>query len=1062
MTDTDSKPKLTQEDKVSFIQEVRSRRKKIAHAFDENETGIMEIFKQLYPDSVHFIYELLQNAEDAGATKVCFNLSKNHLGFEHNGRSFSETDVWSITTVARSSKSDNDGTIGRFGIGFRSVFVYTNTPRIWSPTYSFFIEDFVIPHHLPDQDDLGNLTRFELPFNNPDKNPKDAYNEISKKLNNISDDTLLFLNNIESIEWKIDKSDAGMILREVANSNHVEITKRVSNEIVSSSHFLLFSKPLHPDHTSPAQCVSIAYSLDVLSGVGKVDSSLPLSDQVKIVPVKGNVAVFFPAVKETSGLRFHIHAPFISVPNRDSIKNTDENELHFTSLATLCCKSLHVIRDFGLLTRDFFGTLPNSKDDLGENYTGIRERIIQEFNNQPLMLTHAGGYAPAKTLCQARESLKSLLTIQDLKFLGNFEPDSDIDWAVNSDLQGSDVERFMSSTSICEWGIDNFIEVISNRLDKNAISKDHLSWLSQKPTSWLQVFYSIFDNDLTKCTKKLANSVIVKLADGKFSTAKGTYFPSTKYQGSESMPCIDIDIIQTSGGRVRAQNRRFLEVLGVVELDEFQLVKSLLEDYYSQENLEFDEGRSIANLRTFITIFKQNRNMYFDLLSKSKILYGHDGRWHVPDEIFIDSPFEHTNMLAYYNCHNRPKTLAALSERYFNSGIDISELIDFAISLGAIRDIPIRRTSCESNPNRSHFLNAPGKRVTNTSINQDWHIQSFEVIERNMDITMSTLILKAIQNLEDQDDIDTKMQAKYRKSHLYETRQGLSQLAYQLRDSAWIPQRNGTFVVPSRAKYEDIPEGFLINRDASWVRHVNFGDDVEIDVADKADQDRRRREALVTLGLDSSKMLELDSLFKKLAEFPLDRIPELVPDLIQRIEESSYSFPEGETVRGSQRGKRVKEEAEEAPDRTGDIRKRKVHLSYPLVKSNAKQYLTQQYTRDGNTFCQICHRPMPFRLDDGSPFVMKVEFLPGFDKRHYRNHLLLCPNHGTMFIHANHDKDNLRDMVLSMKGLELQISLAQSSFTIRFTEQHIHDIKKIMESDQGSSHNDDLDTDEDD
>lgn len=1045
MTDTERKQELTQEDKDSFIQKVRSRRELISLAFDENETGLWDLLAQQYPDSVHFIYELLQNAEDAGATEVSFDLSDDCLGFEHNGRPFSQDDIWSITTVALSSKSNNDDTIGRFGIGFKSVFVYTRSPKIWSTTYSFIIEDFVIPYILQHRDELRNLTRFEFPFNNPKKRSKDAFSEISKKLQKISEDTLLFLNNISSIEWKIGKDETGLILRVVGKNCHVEVMKQVNSEITSSSHFLLFSEPIKENHTSSTQCVSIAYALDLLPNIVEVDELSPLSDQVNISPVRGNVAVFFPAVKETSGLRFHLHAPFVSVPSRDSIKETEANDPLFSALANLCCKSLHKIRDEGLLTKDFFKVLPNSKDSLIGKYSDIREHIIQEFNNEPLMPTFMGGYAPAKTLCQAREALKNLLTREDLVFLGNFDSDSQVEWAINSDLQGTEVESFMSSTEIRNWGIDKFVDVLSTQLNRNAVSKSHLNWLLQKPTSWLQMFYATFDSDYLRCANRLANSLIVKLASGKFSTGKGSYFPSEDYQSSESMPYIDIDIVEAAGGAVKAQNRRFLEALGVVEIDEFQSIKLLLENYHNRDDLEFDENRSVAHLEKFVQVFGQSKDRYHSIFSESKILYGSDERWHKPCEIFIDTPFEDTDMLAYYNCFNRPKNLAGLSEKYFYLGVDKSKLIDFATSLGAIRSIPVIPTSCKENPNKVYLLNASGSRVSRAAIDQDWYIQSFCQIAENMNMAMSKLILRSIMDLEERDQIDIRMRAKYRKSLRGETRHELSQLAFQLRDSAWIPQAGGKFVKPSQAKYEELPGDFVVNRDSLWVRQVNFGNDVEMDAADKKEKDRRRKDALATLGFDSNRISELEPLFRKLASLPLERIP----DIIREIDNPNVPFPEGEAVRGDQRGERVRKEARDAPDRVGVVRMRTVQMEYFSVKDYAKKYLMQQYTDNGNMLCQICHGPMPFKLCDGSPFVIKVEFLRDCNQRHYRNHLSLCPNHAAMFIHANQSENYLRDMVRTMEGLKLDVLLAQETLTIRFTEKHIHDIKNIIEEDHG-------------
>ena len=91
----------------------------------------------------------------------------------------------------------------------------------------------------------------------------------------------------------------------------------------------------------------------------------PLAKQLKITPaMPGRVAVFFPAEKETSGLRFHLHAPFVPELSRASIKETPANQPLFQQLATLTATSLHQIRDLGLLTAEFLAVLPNPQDPI--------------------------------------------------------------------------------------------------------------------------------------------------------------------------------------------------------------------------------------------------------------------------------------------------------------------------------------------------------------------------------------------------------------------------------------------------------------------------------------------------------------------------------------------------------------------------------------------------------------------------------------------------------------------------------------------------------------------------
>src|SRR5947208_8081126 len=131
---------------MTFLEKVRLKRQKLADVlYDDDYSGIRELVEELYPDQAHFIYELLQNAEDAGATEVFFDLNPQGLAFEHNGRAFDDADVWGITNIGKGTKKDKDDKIGRFGVGFKAVFAYSDTPHIYSSPYSFKISNLVLP-----------------------------------------------------------------------------------------------------------------------------------------------------------------------------------------------------------------------------------------------------------------------------------------------------------------------------------------------------------------------------------------------------------------------------------------------------------------------------------------------------------------------------------------------------------------------------------------------------------------------------------------------------------------------------------------------------------------------------------------------------------------------------------------------------------------------------------------------------------------------------------------------------------------------------------------------------
>ncbi len=240
---------------MSVINEIRREREDLARVLKKHK-GIRKIVEDLYPDSAHFIYELLQNAEDKGATSAKFTLHETILVFEHDGSPFEKEHIEGITDIGEGTNADADDKIGRFGVGFKAVFAYCETPHIYSPTYSFKICELVLPFEIEAMQSLGKRTRFEFPFNNPKKEPQAAFAEVETGLNQLAKTTLLFLSNLESIRWQIGESISGEVVRVRHPMEHFEVLKTVNSMPTASSHFLCFDRPVDE---LPKQRVAIAF-----------------------------------------------------------------------------------------------------------------------------------------------------------------------------------------------------------------------------------------------------------------------------------------------------------------------------------------------------------------------------------------------------------------------------------------------------------------------------------------------------------------------------------------------------------------------------------------------------------------------------------------------------------------------------------------------------------------------------------------------------------------------------------------------------------------------------------
>ena len=157
------------------IQELIQRRKNWVKSSTENKFDFDSILAGLYNDPSHFIYEILQNAEDAKATTVAFKLYNDRLVITHNGKAFDTKDIDAITGIGISTKKDDVNTIGKFGVGFKSVFAVTQTPQIQSGTHNFKIKDFVIPSLINDANENSNDTKITLPFDHKSRSQKSVF-----------------------------------------------------------------------------------------------------------------------------------------------------------------------------------------------------------------------------------------------------------------------------------------------------------------------------------------------------------------------------------------------------------------------------------------------------------------------------------------------------------------------------------------------------------------------------------------------------------------------------------------------------------------------------------------------------------------------------------------------------------------------------------------------------------------------------------------------------------------------------------------------------------------------
>ena len=344
------------------------------------DTAVLDLLGQLYSERTHFIFELIQNAEDAGATELAFELFEDRLELRHDGRPFTEADVRGVCGVGKSGKSGDLTAIGKFGIGFKSVYAYTKSPRVYSGGEHFRIENYVRPFPVEPLPFAGTL--FVFPFDHDTVPAPVAVREIAAALNALQPRILLFLRNIESLRVGGAGVAGSVVERSIAERSGSSRRVTLSRSGRRGDQWLVWHRQV-PDH--PAQRIEIAFRL--------VDGRIA-------AVAESPLTVFFPTEKETF-LGFLIQGPYRTTPARDNIPGHDpSNQALVRETAALLTDVLRELRDDGLLTVAALQTLPLDavRFPAGSMFRPLFDSVGDALTAEALIPVADGGYGVAVDL----------------------------------------------------------------------------------------------------------------------------------------------------------------------------------------------------------------------------------------------------------------------------------------------------------------------------------------------------------------------------------------------------------------------------------------------------------------------------------------------------------------------------------------------------------------------------------------------------------------------------------------------------------------------------------------
>lgn len=1041
------------------IEELSKKRKRWVDANRENnfEEGIKRLLTDLYPDNAHFIFELLQNAEDPHAKVVRFNLTDKVLEFEHDGdRIFDLRDVDSITSIGVSTKRDDPTSIGKFGVGFKAVFAYTNTPEIHSGTIHFLIRDLVVPETI----NVNNInisdrkTRFVFPFDHPSKIPAQAVEEIERGLRGLSDNTLLFLNHIRTIQYVLSDGSLGFLERIDHKDGHIEIRARHPGSEDTVSHWLCFKKNVEvtDEDGIPKSCrIGIAYSLVA------VDSNKKNHLSWKIVPLnQGQVSIYFPADKETSNLRFHIHAPFASTVARDSVRDCKANSQLRNYIAKLAVESFADIRDRGWLTMGFLAVLPNQTDNLSSFYEPIREAIVSAFSEDALTPTRSGGHASATSLYRGPARIAEVLNDDELSVLTNYKPPL---WAANPPQQNQREDRFLDSLEIDSFGWDELIEILSTpypsawseqQKQENTEHNETIEdWIEGKDDNGLMRLYALLgeacDSHYKCLNAKDLCIVRVEMGQGHehVSPHEAFFPPELDTAPPEDIRFVKPTVYSSSRSEVQKKfARSFLEHIGVRPFDEKAAVKLRLA-YYKEPPEQLVDGH-YRDLNQFIACWKKNPNET-DLFSGQTFLLGLSSNgelvWQSPENLCLDSPYFETGLGGLTDIHGKDEVWDGYNKNLAEK--QKKDFADFLKAIGVMYELKVEKITCHKNPRANELrqdYRRPGVKWTYTAINDDYIITDLDKYLARQSIIASQLLWNALINSDSK-----SAKARFRPNQQYSIRETESQLVYHLKRTSWIPDKNGSFRKPEEITKDELHSDFLFNDRNELLTAIGFGERTRKLNQEYVVRNNNAQEMGFESADEAEKMAELALLLRNNGQSPDLLIAQIKPSPNKK----QPSFPSKPVTNPERRQERLADQLTDSNKKKYAKRKRNVRATRGTIDPALS--LRNQYTNGyGQMICQICKEEMPFKKRDGEYYFEAVEALSNkyFHLEHEAQYLALCPLCAARYKEfIKNDEDamvTLREELASADGCDVPLKLGDLSISIRFVETHFHDLKVII------------------
>lgn len=561
------------------------------------------VAKEIHTRNPHFIFELIQNADDNEyedpVPTLRFTVDSDLLIIQNNEKGFEKENVWELCKIGGSTKRSEltktkaSGYIGEKGIGFKSVFMVADKVQIYSNGFQF---QFWHSKENPLWEKWKHATMIipewidEVPnFVDPKQTNIVLYlkpeirNKINAYLEEIHPSLLLFLRELKVIEVKGDKDKV----------RKMKLHEREGNvEIVyddNRSYYKVIKKTFDVPKTIDEERRKDVDETEIILAFSlKEDFSPNTSD-------KQFVFAFLPV--DNYGFKFIIQADFLLPANReDIIKDNKWNEWLRNSIAEVFLDAVEQFKADEKLRYGFYNYLP-LEEVKDEFFLPLVDGIYEKLKERDCILTEANRWKKPSEVLIGDEEIKKIIKNEDLqRFFG---------------------KEYLSEKIKAKKPILHKLGVRDLLVDELIKCLENTEWIKKQNEEWfVRLFRYLSKKKLSdEQLERLRDLKIIKLENGELTSINEgvVFFPLEKkeiygFEGELRVIKKEIVDIISKYEKEESENiSKFLEKLGFMKAKPYEIIENHILPVYENGEWRHKDSKILIG---YIRYIKNNIDEY--------------------------------------------------------------------------------------------------------------------------------------------------------------------------------------------------------------------------------------------------------------------------------------------------------------------------------------------------------------------------------------------------------------------------------------------------------------------